>query len=97
MGEGGGGEEKGFFPSPLFLFRFHFSPFPQKRLILRLYIVKMGNVGFFGEFKNFKMATISCYMSLFFWCTGVALATRDSPRVLYCMEGEFEKIITNFE
>ena len=31
MGEGGGGEEKG-----LFLFRFHFSPFPQKRLILRL-------------------------------------------------------------
>ena len=25
-----------FFPSPLFLFRFHFSPFPQKRLILRL-------------------------------------------------------------
>ena len=22
--------------SPLFLFRFHFSPFPQKRLILRL-------------------------------------------------------------
>ena len=38
MGEGGGGEEKGrrFFPSPLFLFRSHFSPFPQKRLILRL-------------------------------------------------------------
>ena len=40
MGEGGGGEEKGrkegFFPSPLFLFRFHFSSFPQKRLILRL-------------------------------------------------------------
>ena len=51
MGEGEGGEEKGsvrvegssksicvrrFFPSPLFLFRFHFSPFPQKRLILRL-------------------------------------------------------------
>ena len=39
MGEGGGGEEKGrenFFPSPLFFFRFHFSPFPQKRLILRL-------------------------------------------------------------
>ena len=32
MGEGGGGEET----SPLFLFRFHFSPFPQKRLILRL-------------------------------------------------------------
>ena len=29
--DGGGG-----FPSPLFLFRFHFSPFPQKRLILRL-------------------------------------------------------------
>ena len=28
MGEGGGGEEKGsFFPSPLFLFRFHFFPF----------------------------------------------------------------------
>ena len=61
------------------------------------YIVKMGNVGFFGEFKNFKMATISCSMSLFFWCTGVALAIRVSPRVLYCMEGEFEKIITNFE
>ena len=38
MGEGGGGEEKGsFFPSPLFLFRFHFSRFPQKRLILRLH------------------------------------------------------------
>ena len=30
MGEGGGGEEKGSFsPSPLFLFRFHFSPFPH--------------------------------------------------------------------
>ena len=87
MGEGGGGEEKGGFPSPLFLFRFHFSPFPQKRLILRPYIVKMGNVGFFGEFKNFKMATFSCYMSLFFWCTGVALATRDSPRVLYLLYG----------
>ena len=36
MGEGRGGEEKVSFPSPLFLFRFHFSPFPQKRLILRL-------------------------------------------------------------
>ena len=39
MGEGGGGEEKGFSPSgpsALFLFRFHLSPFPQKRLILRL-------------------------------------------------------------
>ena len=39
MGEGGGGEEKGFSPfdpSPLSLFRFHLSPFPQKRLILRL-------------------------------------------------------------
>ena len=39
MGEGGGGEEKGFSPSGpsvLFLFRFHLSPFPQKRLILRL-------------------------------------------------------------
>ena len=35
MGEGGGGEEKGFSPSPLSLFRFHLSPFPQKRLILR--------------------------------------------------------------
>jgi len=61
------------------------------------YIFKMGNVGFFGEFKNFKMAAISCYVSLFFWCTGFALATRDSPRVLYCMEREFEEIITNFE
>ena len=41
MGEGGGGEEKGsFFPSPLFLFRFHSSPFPQKRLILRLTYLK---------------------------------------------------------
>ena len=30
MGEGGGGEEA------LSLFRFHLSPFPQKRLILRL-------------------------------------------------------------
>ena len=30
MEEGGGGEEKGSFsPSPLFLFRFHFSPFPH--------------------------------------------------------------------
>ena len=37
MGEGGGGEEKGSFsPSAVSLFRFHFSPFPQKRLILRL-------------------------------------------------------------
>ena len=37
MGEGGGGEEKGrFSPLPLSLFRFHLSPFPQKRLILRL-------------------------------------------------------------
>ena len=37
MGEGGGGEEKGSFsPSPLSIFRFHLSPFPQKRLILRL-------------------------------------------------------------
>ena len=37
MGEGGGGEEKGSFsPSALSLFRFHLSPFPQKRLILRL-------------------------------------------------------------
>ena len=38
MGEGGGGEEKGrpFSPSALSLFRFHFSPSPQKRLILRL-------------------------------------------------------------
>ena len=34
MGEGGGGEEKA--PSALSLFRFHLSPFPQKRLILRL-------------------------------------------------------------
>ena len=31
MGEGGGGEEKA-----LSFFRFHLSPFPQKRLILRL-------------------------------------------------------------
>ena len=39
MGEGGGGEEKGSFsPSALSLFRFHLSPFPQKRLILRLRI-----------------------------------------------------------
>ena len=37
MGEGGGGEEKGSFsPSALSLFRFHLSPFPQKRLILGL-------------------------------------------------------------
>ena len=37
MGEGGGGEEKGrFSPSPLSLFRFHLSPFPQKHLILGL-------------------------------------------------------------
>ena len=35
MGEGGGGEEKGR-PSALSFFRFHLSPFPQKRLILRL-------------------------------------------------------------
>ena len=34
MGEGGGGEEKE--SSALSLFRFHLSPFPQKRLILRL-------------------------------------------------------------
>ena len=31
MGEGGGGEEKA-----LSFFRFYLSPFPQKRLILRL-------------------------------------------------------------
>ena len=38
MGEGGGGEGKGrrLSPSALSLFRFHLSPFPQKRLILRL-------------------------------------------------------------
>ena len=35
MGEGEKRKE-GFSPSPLSLFRFHFSPFPQKRLILRL-------------------------------------------------------------
>ena len=29
-----------FSPSPLSLFRFHFSPFPQKRLILRLFHLK---------------------------------------------------------
>ena len=45
MGEGGGGEEKGFFPSPLFLFRFHFPPFPQKRLILRLLILFSSVIG----------------------------------------------------
>ena len=39
MGEGGGGEEKGSFsPSALSFFGFHLSPFPQKRLILRLLI-----------------------------------------------------------
>ena len=39
MGEGGGGEEKGgFSPSALSLFRFHLAPFPQKRLILRLWL-----------------------------------------------------------
>ena len=26
---------------------------------------EMGNVGFFGEFKNFKMAAISCYVPFF--------------------------------
>ena len=37
MGEGEGGEEKeSFSPSALSFFRFHLSPFPQKRLILRL-------------------------------------------------------------
>ena len=39
MGEGEGEGEmrkEGFSPSPLSLFRFHRSPFPQKRLILRL-------------------------------------------------------------
>ena len=38
MGEAGGREEKGFSPfdpSALSLFRFHLSPFPQKRLILK--------------------------------------------------------------
>ena len=34
MGEGGGGEEKGRPDTALSLFRFHLSPFPQKRLIL---------------------------------------------------------------
>ena len=38
MGEGEGGIEKGSFsPSALSFFRFHLSPFPQKRLILRLH------------------------------------------------------------
>ena len=36
MGEGGGGEA-------LSLFRFHLSPFPQKRLILRLESVDIFN------------------------------------------------------
>ena len=37
MGEGEGEKRKeGFSPSPLSLFRFHLTPFPQKRLILRL-------------------------------------------------------------
>ena len=33
---GGGGRGRSFSPSPVSLFRFHLSPFPQKRLILRL-------------------------------------------------------------
>ena len=37
MGEEGGG----FSPSALSLFRFHQTPFPQKRLILRLTSVKL--------------------------------------------------------
>ena len=42
MGEGGGGEEKGSFsPSALSFFRFHLSPFPQKRLILRLLVERI--------------------------------------------------------
>ena len=37
MGEGGGGEKK--LSQALSLFRFHLSPFPQKRLILRLFLL----------------------------------------------------------
>ena len=70
MGEGGGGEEKGsFFPSPLFLFRFHFSPFPQKRLILRLNATR-SNVQYLhrpisvtGIFRTFD--SITCSLMLF--------------------------------
>ena len=36
MEEGGGGEEKA-----LSFFRFHLSPFPQKRLILRLTLTRL--------------------------------------------------------
>ena len=44
MGEGGGGEEKGRFLSFSSLpFRFHLSPFPQKRLILRIELMMRGN------------------------------------------------------
>ena len=50
MGEGGGGEEK-----PLFLFRFHFSPFPQKRLILRLIKFVLSSQDLLDVFKLFKL------------------------------------------
>ena len=46
MGEGGGGEA-------LSLFRFHLSPFPQKRLILRLSRTGTQNNNFLFRFLNF--------------------------------------------
>ena len=67
MGEGGGGEEKGFSPSALSFFRFHLSPFPQKRLILRLsylslsfFIISIdnGQPRFQGEFPVFQYDTM---------------------------------------
>ena len=52
MGEGGGAEEKGSFsPSALSLFRFHLSPFPQKRLILRLIFHEKTSV--FARIRSF--------------------------------------------
>ena len=33
---------------------------------------KMGNVGLFQEFKNYKMVTISCYTFLFFFISACA-------------------------
>ena len=49
MGEGGGGrgekrKEKSFSPSALSLFRFHFPPFSQKHLILRLGEMILGSL-----------------------------------------------------
>ena len=61
MGEGGEGEGEGFSPSALSLFRFHLSPFPQKRLILRL-LESWSN-----DIKKFICMCTDKYLLLLHW------------------------------